>query len=108
MDDAELVGGVLVGATDPRASGRELAHLLLAPRADRMAATRAGLHPDLVEVLRARFGTDTARVTTACSEGAAWVLGRQSVIVSDAWELVASLPGGTALPRGLHRTTGET
>lgn len=108
MDDSELVGGVLLGAADPRAAARELAQLLAAPRADRAAAIRAGLHPDLVDVLRARLGTDRERVATSCQEGAAWVLGRRSVAVGEPWDLVASLPGGTALPPGLRRTTGET
>lgn len=108
MDDAELVGGVLVGVPDPRAAARELAGLLLAPSADHGRATRAGLHPDLVQVLRGRLGSDADRITTACQEGAAWVLGRRSIVVVEPWELVASLPGGTTLPRGLSRTTGET
>ena len=108
MDDAELVGGVLIDADDPRASAHELAHLLLAPLPDRAAATRAGLHPELVDVLRARLGRDSERIATACQEGAAWVLGRRSVAVGEPWDLVASLPGGTALPSGLRRTTGET
>ena len=108
MDDAELVGGVLVGADDPRASADELARLLQAPLPDRAAATRAGLHPELVGVLRARFGRDSGRIATACQEGAAWVLGRRSVAVGEPWDLVASLPGGTTLPPGLRRTTGET
>ncbi|MGH3024820.1 MAG: phospholipase D-like domain-containing protein [Gaiellaceae bacterium] len=28
--------------------------------------------------------------------------------LAEPWDLVASLPGGTALPQGLRRTTGET
>jgi phosphatidylserine/phosphatidylglycerophosphate/cardiolipin synthase-like enzyme len=35
-------------------------------------------------------------------------MGRRSVTIADPWELVASLPGGTPLPPGLRRTTGET
>ncbi len=108
MDDAELVGGVLDGSPDPRASAQDLAALLVAARVDRGAATRAGLHPDLVGVLRARLGSDPDRVEAVCREGAAWVLGRRSVANGEPWDLVASLPGGTALPAGLHRTTGET
>jgi len=108
VDDAELVGGVLVDAAHPRETARQLADLLLAPRVDRIAASRAGLHPDLVEVVRARIGTDRERVTIACQEGAAWVLGRRSVVVGQPWDLVASLPSGTVLPEGLRRTTGET
>lgn len=71
MDDAELVGGVLVDADDPRASADELARLLLATLPDRAAAMRAGLHPELVGVLRARFGQDHERIAMACQEGAA-------------------------------------
>jgi phosphatidylserine/phosphatidylglycerophosphate/cardiolipin synthase-like enzyme len=108
VDDAELVGGVLIDATDPRQAAHQLADLLLAPRPDRIAATHAGLHPDLVEALRARIGDDSERVMLACHGGAAWVLGRRSVAVGEPWDLVASLPSGTALPPGLRRTTGET
>lgn len=108
MDDAELVGGALVDTADPRAAAQTLAQLVVAPRLDRSAARNAGLHPDLVEVMRARLGTDPARVATACQQGAAWVLGRRSVVVDDPWDLVASLPGDTRLPAGLRRTTAET
>lgn len=108
MDDAELVGGVLNDTLDPREAARQLIDLLLAPLPDHAAAARAGLHPDLVDVLRARLGDDPDRVTTACQEGAAWVLGRRSVATEEPWDLVASLSGGTDLPPGLTRTTGET
>jgi phosphatidylserine/phosphatidylglycerophosphate/cardiolipin synthase-like enzyme len=107
MDDAELVGGALVDAADPRATAQVLAELVLAPRLDRNLAKSAGLHPDLVEVLRARLGADRARAGAACQEGAAWVLGR-STVADHPWDLVASLPGGTSLPAGLRRTTAET
>ena len=108
MDDAELVGGVLDAASDPRHAAHQLADLLLAPLADPAAAAQAGLTPELVEVLRARLGDDPDRVTTACQQGAAWVLGRRSVAAQEPWDLVASLPTGTDLPHGLNRTTGET
>lgn len=108
MDDAELVGGVLDKAANPREAACQLADLLLSVRHDRAAVLAAGLYPDLVEVLRARIGGDRNRVTTACQEGAAWVLGRRSAQVGEPWELVASLPGGTKIPSGLRRTTGET
>lgn len=108
MIDAELVGGVLDGARDPVLSARDLARLLVPPRIDRGDATRSGLHPDLVEVVKACLGDDRDRIEAACREGAAWVLGRRSVTVAEPWDLVASVPAGTALPRGLHRTTGET
>lgn len=108
MDDAELVGGVLIDAADPRLTARALAELIVAPRSHRSAARSAGLHPDLVEVLRARLGTDPSTVEVACQEGAAWVLGRRSIAADDPWDLVASLPGGTRLPAGLRRTTAET
>jgi phosphatidylserine/phosphatidylglycerophosphate/cardiolipin synthase-like enzyme len=108
VDDAELVGGVLVDAPDPRRAARQLANILLAPTADPIAAARAGLHRGLVEVLRARLRGDKDRIAVACSEGAAWVLGRRSIVVGDPWDLVASLPSGAALPSGLRHTTGET
>lgn len=108
MDDAELVSGVLDGSPEPQASAQDLAALLLAERVDRAAVTRAGLHPDLVSVLRARLGSDPERIDAACREGAAWVLGRRSVTIAEPWDLVASLPPGTNLPAGLRRTTGET
>ena len=108
MDDAELVGGVLLEAADPRADASQLARLVLESRPDRAAASRAGFHPDLVDVLRARLGADAQHVETICQEGAAWVLGRRSIVVNEPWDLVASLSVGVALPSGLRRTTGET
>lgn len=108
MDDAELVGGALNDAPDPRETAHQLANLLLAPLADPATIAQAGLAPELVEVLRARLGDDPDRVNATCQQGAAWVLGRRSVAVQEPWDLVASLPAGTELPPGLDRTTGET
>lgn len=108
MDDAELVGGALVDAADPRAAARQLALLIGGHSTDRAAALKAEIHPDLVDVLRARLGRDRDRVGAACQEGAAWVLGRRSVAAQEPWDIVASLPTGTTLPHGLKRTTGES
>ncbi len=103
MDDAELVGGVLVDAPDPRVAARDLAGILTggSPRG-------ATFDPVLVDVLRNRLGSDPRHIEKACDLGAAWVMGRRSVTTVEQWELVASLPGGTPLPPGLRRTTGET
>jgi phosphatidylserine/phosphatidylglycerophosphate/cardiolipin synthase-like enzyme len=108
VDDAELIGGVLVDCPDPRASAVQLATLLSAPIPDRPAAMRAGLDPDLVDVLRNRLTLDGDRAALLCQQAAAWVLGRRSIVVTEPWDLVASLPGGSPLPIGLRRTTGET
>ena len=108
MDNAELIAGVLVDCADPRASAVQLAALLFAPTSDRPAAVRAGLDPDLVDVLRNRLPLAGDGAAVLCQEAAAWVLGRRSVVVSEPWDLVASLPGGSRLPVGLRRTTGET
>ncbi|MGA8417967.1 MAG: phospholipase D family protein [Candidatus Dormiibacterota bacterium] len=108
MHDAELVGGVLYAAPDPWSAARDLTGLLTAARVDRREASRLALDPDLVEVLRAHFGGNRARIDTACDLGAAWVLGRRSVATAAPWDLVASLPGNMSLPPGLTRTTGET
>jgi phosphatidylserine/phosphatidylglycerophosphate/cardiolipin synthase-like enzyme len=108
MDDAELVGGVLVDTPDPRKAARQLAQLLVMPGSDRSVATRAGLNHELVQVLRVRFAGDPDRIAIACQEGAAWVLGRRSVVTAEPWDLVASLPSAAPLPPGLRRTTGET
>jgi len=108
VDDAELIGGVLVDCADPRASAVQLATLLSAPVSDRPAAARSGLDPDLVDVLRNRLTLDADRAALLCQEAAAWVLGRRSVVITEPWDLVASLPGGSRLPIGLRRTTGET
>lgn len=81
MDDAELIGGVLVDCADPRASAAQLAAPLSAPRADRLAAVRAGLDPDRVDVLRNRLTLDGDRAALLCQEAAAWVLGHRSVVV---------------------------
>lgn len=108
MEDAELVGGVLLDAADPKRAADHLAKLLLTRDSGRLTASQFGLDPDLVEVLRARMASDTERIVAACRSGAAWVLGRRSVGADETWELVGSLPGGTPLPEGIHRTTGET
>ena len=108
MDHAELIGGVLVDCDDPRSSAVELARLLTAAGLDRSAAARAGLEPDLVDVLRSRLAGDGDRIAALCQEAAAWVLGRRSVVLAEPWDLVATLPSGAALPLGLRRTTGET
>ena len=107
MDDAGLVGGVLLDTPDPVAAAKRL-RVLLTGAPDRHAAVRAGLDPDLVDVLRRHLGGDPDRIASACVRGAAWVLGRRSVAVPEPWDLVASLPSGTPLPTGLRRTTGET
>ena len=108
MEDAELVGGVLLDTADPARAAQHLADLLLTPARDPLKASQIGLDPDLVEVLRTRMAGDEERIVAACHAGAAWVLGRRSVPAKETWELVGSLPGGTALPSGLQRTTGET
>lgn len=108
MDNAELVGGVLVGCNDPRAAAVELAGLLVAARPDAPAAVRAGLEPDLVDVLRNRLRGMDDSIPAPCQEAAAWVLGRRSVVFAQPWDLVATLPSGASPPAGLRRTTGET
>lgn len=108
MDDAELVGGVLIDAPDPHLAAVDLAGFLSAPTPDRAASARAGFDPELVGVLRSRFQNDAARIALACQLGGAWVMGRRSVVPTEPWDLVASLPAGTPLPSGLRRTTGET
>lgn len=107
MDDAELVGGVLFSAENPRAAAQALIGLLV-DRLDPNASRRAGFDPGLVDILRERFGLDQARIEMACALGAAWVMGRRSVVMPEPWDLVASLPPGVPLPVGLRRTTGET
>ncbi len=104
MDDAELVGGVLVDMADPNQAAHDLAQLL------KGAARQGPSHfdPTLVDVLRKRLGNDQHRIERACDLGAAWVMGRRSITSVEPWELVASLPSGTPLPSGLRRTTGET
>ena len=108
MQDAELVAGVLDQSPDPVATAEDLAGLLSATSTDRAAARRAGLDPQLVDVLRGQFGDDAGRIRTACREGAVWVLGRRSVTIAEPWDLVASLPPGGILPAGLRYTTAET
>lgn len=103
MDDAELVGGVLMDAPDPRVAASNLAGILTGG-----SQSGARFDPVLVDVLRNRLGADPRRIEKACDLGAAWVMGRRSVTTVEPWELVASLPGGTPLPPGLRRTTGET
>lgn len=103
-----MVAGVLDQSANPVASAEDLAALLITTPGDRAEAQRAGLDPDLVDVLRLRFGNDVERIRLACREGAVWVLGRRSVVVAEPWDLVASLPPGEILPTGLHYTTAET
>jgi phosphatidylserine/phosphatidylglycerophosphate/cardiolipin synthase-like enzyme len=104
IEDAELVGGVLVDSEDLDRATRSLAALLY----DFAADVPPDFDADLVRVLRAHFGRDQGRIDRACGQGAAWVAGRRSVVLGRAWELVASLPAGASLPPGLRRTTGET
>jgi phosphatidylserine/phosphatidylglycerophosphate/cardiolipin synthase-like enzyme len=108
VHEAELVGGVLVDAPDPWRTARDLASLLTSSHTDRRAASAVGLDPDLVAVLRRRFSGDRDRIEEACNLGAAWVMGRRSIVITEPWDLVASLPAGVPLPTGLRRTTGET
>jgi phosphatidylserine/phosphatidylglycerophosphate/cardiolipin synthase-like enzyme len=108
LEDAELVGGVLVNASDPTASARTLLSLVTTGVADSAAARAEGFEPDLVAVLRRRLGNDPSRIERACELGAAWVMGRRSLASPEPWDLVASLPRGTPLPNGLRCTTAET
>jgi phosphatidylserine/phosphatidylglycerophosphate/cardiolipin synthase-like enzyme len=108
MDDAELVGGVLLDAPDPKTAAATLAGLLKMPSVEQAEVRRAGFDRELLKVLRRRFDRRPTAIDQACAEGAAWVLGRRSTAISHPWELVASLPQGTPLPTGLRRTTGET
>lgn len=108
MQDAELVGGVLLGASDPTAAAEVLLELLTSARPDPAAARAAGLEPVLVESLKRKLRGDHSSLAIACASGAGWALGRRSSSTTDAWEVVASLPQGVRLPRGLRRTTGET
>ena len=85
MEDAELVAGVLDRSPDPVAAAGDLAALLSTAVSDRAAARRAGLDPDLVHVLRGRFGNDVGRIRTPCREGAVWVLDRRSVTAAEPW-----------------------
>jgi phosphatidylserine/phosphatidylglycerophosphate/cardiolipin synthase-like enzyme len=108
MEDEELVGGVLLDAVDPPGAAHKLARLIASPQLSRAAAEAAGFDADLVGVLRHRFGADSHRIELACLLGAAWVMGRRSIVSAEPWDLVASLPVGTPLPPGLRRTTAET
>lgn len=108
MDEAEFVGGVLVDSEDPRATGVALAEILSSPVLDEGRVRELGLEPVLVEVLRRRLTQDARRIERACAEGAAWVMGRRSLMQSGCWELVASLPPGALAPSELSRSTGKT
>jgi phosphatidylserine/phosphatidylglycerophosphate/cardiolipin synthase-like enzyme len=108
VQEAELVGGVLLGASDPTSAASVLLELLSSTRPDPAAARAAGLEPILVESLKRKLRGDHASLEIACASGAGWALGRRSSLTSEAWEVVASLPQGAPLPRGLRRTTGET
>jgi len=108
VHDAELVGGVILDAPNPWRTAHDLVALLTSSRIDRRAASVVGLDPDLVDVLHSRLMGDPARIESACNLGAAWVMGRRSVAVTEPWDLVASMPAGMRMPAGLRRTTGET
>lgn len=104
MDDAELVGGVLLDAPDPRAVVTILTGLLTNASSDSRASKIA---PELVAALRSHFaGATPERIAQACAEGAAWAAGRASAPLTASWELVATVP--SPLPSGLRRTTAET
>jgi phosphatidylserine/phosphatidylglycerophosphate/cardiolipin synthase-like enzyme len=108
LEDAEIVGGVLVDAPDPGVAATTLMSLVTSNEVDAAAARKHGFEPELVAVLRRRFGADPKRIERACELGAAWVMGRRSLASPEPWDLVASLPPGTPLPDGLRRTTAET
>jgi len=108
MEDAELVGGILLASPDIRAAARALVELLEAEALDPAKAQVHGLEPELVAVLRTRFKREQERICEVCALGAAWAMGRASTAVAGAWELVASWPSGESMPQGLRRTTGET
>jgi phosphatidylserine/phosphatidylglycerophosphate/cardiolipin synthase-like enzyme len=107
VHESELVGGVLFDAKDPFESAQALVELLMADRVDPAKARSAGLEPVLVESLKRKLPRDRHSIELACSNGAAWVLGRRSAPAEGNWEVVASI-SGRALPPGLRRTTGET
>lgn len=109
MDNVELVAGVLIGAEDPKASAAVLAQALRAePRASLDLTRELGLDEQLVDVLRSHFTRQPHDIDRACSEAAAWILGRRSVEIDDPWDLVVTLPPGARFPQGLERSTGET
>jgi len=108
MQEAELVGGVLLGASDPTSAAKVLLELLTSTRSDPAAARAAGLEPVLVESLKRQLRSEQSSLAIACASGAGWALGRRSSSTTEAWEVVASLPQGAPLPPGLRRTTGET
>jgi len=108
MNTAAFVGGALYDAADPAAAAVLLVELLVDLSADADAARRCGFEPSVVEALRHALPGGRARIEAACAAGAAWVLGRRSAPAAGTWELVATLPPGSALPSGLRRTTAET
>ena len=67
MEDAELVGGVLLGAADPKRAAHHLTALLLTPDSDPLKASQFGLDPELVEVLHARMDGDKERIIAAAT-----------------------------------------
>ena len=108
LKDAELVGGVLFSVADVATAAHGLSNLLANDESPASTIDGVGFDPELVRVLRLRFGSDQARIDRACLLGAAWLLGRRSVPIDEPWEIVASIPSGSTLPQGLRRTTAET
>lgn len=102
------MGGVLYDTSDPIAAAEALFELISSGNPDPVGARAAGLEPALVESLRRRMPAERRSLELACAAGAGWVLGRRSAERGEQWEVVASLPRGTALPDGVRRTTGET
>ena len=108
MRDDELLGGALFQLDDLDKGESDLARVLLDRSMSDTIIRRLGLDPDLVHALRDQLPADPVRVAIACAAAAAWVRGRRSVTVKEAWEPVVSLGGTDDLPDGVRRTTAET
>jgi hypothetical protein len=71
---------VLFDADDPVGAGRVLLEVLMADRVDQARARGVGLEPVLVESVRRSLPKEPRALELACAKGAAWVLGRRSLV----------------------------
>ena len=108
MRNDELLGGALFHLDDLDKGESNLARVLLDHSIPDATIRTLNLDPELVHALRDQLPVDPMTIAIGCASAAAWVRGRRSVTVAEAWEPVVSMGGQARVPIGVRRTTAET